>query len=466
MWVSPQFEGAQFVPATTSNPDGTYRIDDIEPGPYLVGFGNDVRWSTYPVEWYDDAALEEDAAPVEFDYGDEVTIDAELEQVGVLEWNFDSVGFEAVAPICAYATNADGKRVAETTGTVGGATFLGGLPSGDYLLYAEGCDTSDPEVAPVWYPDATTRSGAEVLHVDGHLVDLGNWDLSDVIPGPSSVSGVTTLGGVAINACVTVFDEDMAVVGEAAAVDGSYSVDGLDLHGPEAGLYVKAEDCGDPTVAAWYGSATGQDAIEIPYGAGLAWSDIDIELSGVETNELTVTVEDLLARPLASVCTVVSGDAEVDGRTGADGTVSFTLSDGDYTVTAGVAGTGCVTGYEEATESVSVAGPTSVSIALALPVEFADTQDSVFAADIDWLAGAGVTKGCNPPLNTEYCATQVVTRGQMAAFLARALSLTDRLDNPFTDDDGIRVRGGHREAGCGRDHQRLQPAGQRHVLPR
>ena len=42
--------------------------------------------------------------------------------------------------------------------------------------------------------------------------------------------------------------------------------------------------------------------------------------------------------------------------------------------------------------------------------------------DIDKLATAGVTKGCNPPDNDRFCPTQNVTRGQMAALLHRALS--------------------------------------------
>jgi hypothetical protein len=52
---------------------------------------------------------------------------------------------------------------------------------------------------------------------------------------------------------------------------------------------------------------------------------------------------------------------------------------------------------------------------------FIDDDDSIFEHDIDCLATAGVTKGCNPPANTRYCPTSYVTRGQMAAFLHRAL---------------------------------------------
>jgi hypothetical protein len=52
---------------------------------------------------------------------------------------------------------------------------------------------------------------------------------------------------------------------------------------------------------------------------------------------------------------------------------------------------------------------------------FADDDGSVFEDDIDRLATAGVTRGCNPPDNDRFCPTSIVTRGQMAAFLHRAL---------------------------------------------
>jgi hypothetical protein len=53
---------------------------------------------------------------------------------------------------------------------------------------------------------------------------------------------------------------------------------------------------------------------------------------------------------------------------------------------------------------------------------FDDTVDSIFRADIDWLSGTGITQGCNPPANSNFCPRQYVTRGQMAAFLHRALA--------------------------------------------
>lgn len=53
---------------------------------------------------------------------------------------------------------------------------------------------------------------------------------------------------------------------------------------------------------------------------------------------------------------------------------------------------------------------------------FVDDNDSIFSADIDRLAVAGVTRGCNPPDNDRFCPHEAVTREQMASFLTRALT--------------------------------------------
>lgn len=54
---------------------------------------------------------------------------------------------------------------------------------------------------------------------------------------------------------------------------------------------------------------------------------------------------------------------------------------------------------------------------------FTDIDDSIFADSIDRLAAAGITYGCNPPANSRFCPDQAVSRGEMATFLDRALQL-------------------------------------------
>lgn len=82
--------------------------------------------------------------------------------------------------------------------------------------------------------------------------------------------------------------------------------------------------------------------------------------------------------------------------------------------------------------ALSLSGPLMPSTTDA----FVDDDGSVHENDINIIAGLGVTKGCNPPTNDAYCPDESVTRGQMAAFLTRAFDFVD--DDPgdrFTDDD-------------------------------
>jgi Tol biopolymer transport system component len=64
---------------------------------------------------------------------------------------------------------------------------------------------------------------------------------------------------------------------------------------------------------------------------------------------------------------------------------------------------------------------------------FTDDETSIFEADINRLAEAGITTGCTSA--TTYCPTQTVTRGQMAAYLDRALKLPATSTDYFTDDE-------------------------------
>lgn len=70
------------------------------------------------------------------------------------------------------------------------------------------------------------------------------------------------------------------------------------------------------------------------------------------------------------------------------------------------------------------------------PNPFVDDDDSPFQADIEKMAAAGITVGCNPPDFDRFCPDRPVTRAQMAAFLVRAYGFVDRSPDPFSDDDG------------------------------
>lgn len=81
---------------------------------------------------------------------------------------------------------------------------------------------------------------------------------------------------------------------------------------------------------------------------------------------------------------------------------------------------------------------------------FVDDDGSVHEGSIEAIAAVGITRSCNPPVGDRFCPSDEVTRGQMAAFLVRALELTEASGDSFADDDDSEFEG---------DIERLAAAG-------
>jgi hypothetical protein len=84
---------------------------------------------------------------------------------------------------------------------------------------------------------------------------------------------------------------------------------------------------------------------------------------------------------------------------------------------------------------VSIDGKTRFAVSGGLTLFSDVSRKNIFVNDIEWLADKGVTKGCNPPTNSRYCPDKTVTRGQMAAFVARVLGLPGSNNDYFRDDN-------------------------------
>jgi hypothetical protein len=72
---------------------------------------------------------------------------------------------------------------------------------------------------------------------------------------------------------------------------------------------------------------------------------------------------------------------------------------------------------------------------------FSDDNGHVLEGGINRLAQAGITKGCNPPANDRFCPNRALTRAEFAAFIARALGLPDGSRDYFSDDNGHILEG-------------------------
>ena len=86
---------------------------------------------------------------------------------------------------------------------------------------------------------------------------------------------------------------------------------------------------------------------------------------------------------------------------------------------------------------------------------FEDTGSSKFERSIAWLHAEGITAGCS---SQRFCPDGRVTRGQMAAFVARAMGLPRATKDYFDDDEGStheadinRLARAGLTSGCGKD---------------
>ncbi|MFQ5518199.1 MAG: S-layer homology domain-containing protein, partial [Acidimicrobiia bacterium] len=92
-----------------------------------------------------------------------------------------------------------------------------------------------------------------------------------------------------------------------------------------------------------------------------------------------------------------------------------------------------------------------------------------FYSDIEWLRDSGVTKGCNPPANTQFCPGDNVTRGQMAAFLhrlatdprSRVVNIPGEAFHTILDSDTIRLDDRYGATGLAGTHSLYAPV----ILP-
>ena len=70
------------------------------------------------------------------------------------------------------------------------------------------------------------------------------------------------------------------------------------------------------------------------------------------------------------------------------------------------------------------------------PTDFTDDNGHTFENAIQRIAAAGITRGCNPPANDRFCPDRTITRGEMAAFMTRAI---DTLTVPPEVPPGITI---------------------------
>lgn len=132
-----------------------------------------------------------------------------------------------------------------------------------------------------------------------------------------------------------------------------------------------------------------------------------------------------VSRSATSISALGAGDYDGDGRADAQALVG----DGALDVFVGNTTTGGAVGAWFADPEPDCRDP----VLLAFRGSFFDDEDSIFESNIESIAASGVTRGCNPPFRDRFCPKETVTRETMAAFLVRALNLTENTHPGFRD---------------------------------
>ncbi len=327
-------------------------------------------------------------------------------------------------------------------------------------------DYTDPGATEVTIPAGATSATFDIVTIDNDIDD-GDKTFTVTLSAPSSPATLDDATGVGTitdddTAGVTVDEGDGLSVIEGGGSD-TYSVV-LDSE-PTANVVVTVSPDAQVTAAPspltftpanWdtaqtvivTGISDGVDEVD-PHTGTISHSaaSSDANYSGITIADATVDVIDATGLTV-EVAGLSAGSTGVPALftasvvEGGNGTVTYawTVTRGAATVGTGTGATLSFTptlgGLHTVTVVPSDDDGAHAPVAVSLNV-LTDIEDSTFVLDIIWLADAGITAGCNPPTNDEYCPDKNVNRGQMAAFLVRFLGLTD-IDPSisFTDTAG------------------------------
>jgi hypothetical protein len=140
------------------------------------------------------------------------------------------------------------------------------------------------------------------------------------------------------------------------------------------------------------------------------------------------SIEDSIYLTVSSETILAIGGEDYDGDGRSD--LQIVGDGGDLTVYVGNTSTGVTADRWFVKPDRECEGD---DVPLSYGGTFYDDEGSIFEANIESIASVGVTKGCNRPFNDRFCPADVVTRETMAAFIVRALRLTENNHPGFKD---------------------------------
>lgn len=241
--------------------DGSFLLDGLTAGSYIVGFADCSAERRFPSEYYADATRVEDASPVPVSDGETSTISAQLDAGASLAGTVRDDAGDPAPWVCVSAEPTTPEGTWGSALTAGDGSFtLGGLRGGEYLLSFASCD------APIPVPGRPEHDGAS-SPIPPH--EPGGWPygyLSEYWLDADTADGATPV----------------------VAVDGD-TVAGIDAVVQRAsGLEIEVLDGAGAPAGPVCASASSLDGTWLTGRYGEGW----VTIGGLEPGSVAVFVED------------------------------------------------------------------------------------------------------------------------------------------------------------------------------
>jgi carboxypeptidase family protein len=223
---SNQTEAQQAFATTAAN--GTYSIDSLPIGSFLVSFSSGCGSSSaYSTQYYKNALSPNAGTPVSTSAGTDTSgISAAMVVGGSISGTVTMSGGGPVANACiALYTSPDGVSVSYTSTFATGAYDLTGLQPGKYIEEIQTCESASNDT--VWYNGAATAGTATPITVTAASTTA---NINTVFPIDGSIAGTVTKasnGKPFSGICVSAFSSGSYIAGATTASDGSYTISGL-----------------------------------------------------------------------------------------------------------------------------------------------------------------------------------------------------------------------------------------------
>jgi hypothetical protein len=189
----------QAVASAASDDDGHYTVDQVPPGSWTVEFDPDdgclSAQTAQAIQYYSDASTPATATAVSVSAGETTSgIDGALVTGATITGTVRDGGLSALSGVCVVLEDTAGRPVLRQPTDANGDYTLTQLPPGRFILQFvdDDCAGQAEQYAPIYYPDASTPSDAQVIALQAGQV-LGPTDAT-LTRLPSSAGGTAGTG--------------------------------------------------------------------------------------------------------------------------------------------------------------------------------------------------------------------------------------------------------------------------------